>query len=36
MMQTHLSPQKWESYQENVSPGCISVTIGLVSRESAG
>nr|WP_242452314.1 prepilin-type N-terminal cleavage/methylation domain-containing protein [Morganella morganii] len=32
MMQTHLSPrQKWESYQENVSPGCISVTIGLVS-----
>ncbi|WP_341265697.1 prepilin-type N-terminal cleavage/methylation domain-containing protein [Morganella morganii] len=32
MMQTHLSPwQKWESYQENVSAGCISVTIGLVS-----
>lgn len=32
MMQAHLSPrQKWESEQENVSPGCISVTIGLVS-----
>lgn len=32
MMQTHLSPrQKWESYQENVSPDCISVTIGLLS-----
>lgn len=32
MMQVHLSArQKWESEQENVSPGCISVTIGLVS-----
>lgn len=28
---TFISWQKWESYQENVSPGCISVTIGLVS-----